>query len=401
MDFEGIIARLGLRFDYFDSKASGLLNPSDLTDSTLVEYPAKWRLSPRLGFSLPITERSKLRFNYGHFFQTPTSHHLYRSTEPMVVWLLLHRFNSVVGNPDLTVEKTIAYELGYENQLSDIFALGFIAYYKDIYDLIQTKRVITMPYPYYQVTNMDYGNVRGLELTLKKKMYQYWTFDLSYTLQFAKGTASDAWQHYYDIYNDPSGQDPITGEYKIPRIDYWLDFDERHIINSSFGFLFPSDFIVAPLQDFFADFIVSYHSGFPYTPHDNKGNPVGDENSARLPGYINVDANFSKDIRLMGLTFKVFSQIYNLFNTEQIIQVYNTTGEPGDDGGETGISVQDFGSISLTSAYYTPQADYNHDGLTNPSERYEEYIKARRTYYNNPFHWNPGLKARVGFGLSF
>jgi outer membrane receptor protein involved in Fe transport len=187
---------------------------------------------------MPITDRSKLRFNYGHFFQTPTAHNLYRSTEPMVVWLLLHRYNSVLGNPDLTVEKTVAYELGYENQVSDVFAVGFIAYYKDIHDLIQTERQVALPYPYYQVMNIDYGNVKGIEITLKKKLENMWRFDLSYTLQFARGTASYEWEFYYDVYSE--GTDPITGEYVLPKNDYWLGFDERHIINSSFGIDFPT-----------------------------------------------------------------------------------------------------------------------------------------------------------------
>ncbi|MEO0124143.1 MAG: TonB-dependent receptor [candidate division WOR-3 bacterium] len=399
MDFQGIITRVGIRLDYFDSKASGLRNPSDIRDSTVIETPPKIRLSPRLGFSLPITDRSKFRFNYGHFYQTPTSHDLYRSTEPEVVWLLLRRYNSVVGNPNLTVEKTISYEMGYENQLSDIFALGFIAYYKDIYDLIQTQKIDALPYAYYQVQNLDYGNVKGIELTLKKRMMNYWAFDISYTLQFAKGTASSAWQNYYNIYTE--NPDPITGQYPIPRIDYWLDFDERHIVNATLGFESPENFIFLPLRNMTTDFIFSYHSGFPYTPTDNKGNKLGDDNSARMPGYINVDANITKGITIQKLNFILFANIYNLFNTEQITQVYSTTGKPDDDGQTSTVSIGQFSNITLSSSYYTPQADHNHDGINNPYELREEYIKARAFYYNNPFHWSPGFRMRVGVGLSF
>lgn len=391
MDFEGIIARLGLRFDYFDSKAGGLANPSDLTDSTIITADPKWRFSPRLGFSMPITDRSKLRFNYGHFFQTPTSHHLYRSTEPMVIWH--QRRNNVIGNPNLTVEKTVSYELGYENQLSDIFAFGFIAYYKDIYDLIQTREVVSLPYPYYQVFNVDYGNVKGIEFTLARRLYNYWKFNLSYTMQFAKGTASDAWQHYYDVYMDE--------EYDLPRIDYWLNFDERHIVNSNIGFSFPETFGFSILQDFFTDFIISYHSGFPYTPEDDKGKPLGDQNSARIPGYINIDANFSKDVKVMGFKLNLFGQIYNLLNTEQINTVYSSTGVPDDNGGLASVLVQDFRAISMTSSYYSPQADYNHDGLNSPNELYVDYTQAHTIYYNNPFNWKPGFRARVGVGIRF
>uniref|UniRef100_A0A7C4TCD3 TonB-dependent receptor n=1 Tax=candidate division WOR-3 bacterium TaxID=2052148 RepID=A0A7C4TCD3_UNCW3 len=394
MDFEGIVTRVGLRFDYLDSKASGLKNPSDITDTTLIKASPKLRLSPRLGFSMPITERSKFRFNYGHFYQTPTAHDLYRSTEPEVVWLLLRRYNSVVGNPNLTVEKTVAYEIGYENQISEIFGFGIIAYYKDIYDLIQTQRIVAMPYPYYQVRNLDYGNVKGMEFTIKKRMVNYWSFDLSYTLQFAKGTASSAWQNYYRIYQE--GPNPITGEYPLPRIDYWLDFDERHIVNSSLGFEIPTDFTIVPLQNVYSDFIFSYHSGFPYTPTDSKGNKLGDDNSARMPGYINVDANITKGISIQGVKLSLFVNLYNLFNTEQITAVYSTTGKPDTDGQEGSIRVSQFSTISLLSAYYTPQADYDHDGLNSPEELHSEYIKARIFYYNNPFHWKPGFKMRVG-----
>ncbi len=399
MDFQGIITRVGIRLDYFDSKASGLRNPSDISDSTVIETPPKIRLSPRLGFSLPITDRSKLRFNYGHFTQTPTSHDLYRSTEPEVVWLLLRRYNSVVGNPNLTVEKTISYEMGYENQISDIFALGFIAYYKDIFDLIQTQKIDALPYAYYQVQNLDYGNVKGIELTLKKRMMNYWAFDISYTLQFAKGTASSAWQNYYNVYlRDP---DPITGQYPIPRIDYWLDFDERHIVNATIGFEIPENFIILPLRNMTSDFIYSYHSGFPYTPTDAKGVKLGDDNSARMPGYTNVDVRITKGITIQKLNFSLLANIYNLFNTEQITAVYSTTGKPDDDGQTITVSIGQFSTITLASAYYTPQADYNHDGINNPYELRQEYIKARAFYYNNPFNWNPGFRMRVGVALNF
>jgi hypothetical protein len=259
--------------------------------------------------------------------------------------------------------------------------------------------MMSQPYSYYQVTNLDYGNVKGIEFTMKKKMADYWSFDFSYTLQFAKGTASDPWQNYYEIYNqDP---DPITGEYVLPRVDYWLNFDERHIINSVVGIMFPEDFAFSPLKDFFTDFVISYHSGFPYTPQNLKGQTLGEQNSARLPGYINVDANISKDIKIAGLTFSLFAQMFNLFNTEQVISVYNTTGSPETDGKEITITVPDFGFIPMSSTYYSPQADYDHDGLNSPPELYNEYMTARAIYYNDPFHWKQGFRARFGFGLKF
>lgn len=400
MDFEGIIGRFGVRLDYFDSKARGLQNPSDQSDSTMIEVTPKWRISPRLGFSLPITDRSKMRFNYGHFFQTPTANQLYRATEPVAVWLLLRRWNSVLGNPDLTVKKTVAYELGYENQLSDVFAFALVTYYKDVYDMVQTRQIDAAPYNYYMVFNVDYGNIKGLELILKKRLRDFWRFDFSYTLQFAKGTASSAWQHYYEIYTEEN-YDPETGEYPLPVIDYWLDFDERHILNSTVGFVLSEDFALLLVRDFSADFIISYHSGLPYTPTDTRGKKLGDENSARMPGYVNVDAKFIKGFPFLGTKLTFFADIYNLFNTEQIIKVYTATGKPDDNGKSGSIDPSDFRFIGLNSDYYTPQADYNHDGLNSPDELANEYLLAHQYYYNNPSHWKPGFRARFGVALRF
>jgi len=103
----------------------------------------------------------------------------------------------------------------------------------------------------------------------------------------------------------------------------------------------------------------------------------------------------------MGVKFSLFTQLYNLFDTEQVTSVYSTTGKPDNDGGEASIQIQDFSTISLSSAYYTPQADYDHDGLNSPPELCGEYIDARRVYYNNPYHWKQGFRIRVGIGFDF
>jgi hypothetical protein len=236
-----------------------------------------------------------------------------------------------------------------------------------------------------------------MEVTFKKRMADMWSFDISYTLQFAKGTASSAWQNYYQIYN--AEVDPITGEYPLPKLDYWLNFDERHIVNSSAGIEIPRDFFISLMREFASDFIISYHSGFPYTPTDAKGNKLGDDNSSRMPGSMNVDAHITKGFSIMGVKLALFSNIYNLFNTEHINTVYSTTGEPDTDGQEGTILVSNFFPISITSYFYTPQADYNHNGINEAAELHSEYIRARRASQSNPFNWGSGFRIRVGISV--
>jgi outer membrane receptor protein involved in Fe transport len=288
-------------------------------------------------------------------------------------------------------QKTVMYEVGIENQLSDQIAAGFTAYFKDIYDLSQIRLVEALPTPYYQYFNVDYGNIKGFEFSVKKRMADMWALSVVYTLQFAKGTAAYAGEWYYDNYY-----------YQIdpPVIDYWLDFDERHTVNASFDIEMPRDFVFIPLQDFATSFVFSYHSGHPYTPENLKGEKTGDENSARMPGYFNVNWNFSRRVSIGPVRFLLTGLIDNLFNTEQIVDVYPTTGEANDHGDpEPGIG--QFGNISHTSSRYSPQADFDHDGLINPVEQKADYIAALKDYYDDPRYYNGPFRVRLGVGIGF
>ncbi|MGB9719898.1 MAG: TonB-dependent receptor [bacterium] len=400
MDFEGLIARLGIRFDYFDPNSFTYKVPNDPKNDTLSWAEKSYRVSPRIGFSLPVTERMKFRFNYGHYFQLPALDDMFGTTDTAVIRLALSRGNTIVGNIFMKPEKTVQYEVGIENQFTQDVVLGFTAYFKDVYDLSQIRQVIALPMPYFQFFNVDYGNIKGFEIRLDKLMANsVWAFGLSYTLQFAKGTASYAGEFYYDFYY--GGIDPITGlPLQPPVIDYWLDFDERNIVNANLDLSLPHDFIFIPLQDFNSSFVLSYHSGHPYTPVDLRGNKLGDENSARMPGWWGVDMNASKLIRIGPAKFLLSALVENLFNTKQIIDVYTTTGDP-DNHGDAEPTLTQFGNITIASTRYSPQADYNHDGLITPPEMKTAYIATRTDYYLDPTNYNGPFRIRIGVGLGF
>ncbi|MEO0136711.1 MAG: TonB-dependent receptor [candidate division WOR-3 bacterium] len=399
MDFEGLIARLGLRFDYFDPKSFTYKVPNDPNNDTLVWADKSFKFSPRLGFSLPVTERMKFRFNYGHYFQLPGLDDMFGTTDTAVIRLALSRGNTIVGNIFMKPQKTVQYEVGIENQFTPEVVFGFTAYFKDVYDLSQIRQVIALPMPYFQFFNVDYGNIKGFEFSLQKTMSNMWAFGLSYTLQFAKGTASYAGEFYYDFYY--GGIDPITGlPLQPPVIDYWLDFDERNIVNANLDLSLPEDFVFIPLQNFNSSFVFSYHSGHPYTPEDLRGNKLGDENSARMPGYWNVNMNASRPIKIGPTRLVLSALVNNLFNTRQIIEVYTTTGDP-DNHGDPEPLITQFGYLSLASARYSPQADYNHDGVITPVEMKKAYIAARTDYYLDPTNYNGPFRVQLGVSLGF
>jgi len=390
-DFEDLVVRPGIRFDYLDSKAKVRAYPESLgarpeiADSLLPVSP-KFRLSPRLGLSYPITERIKFRFSYGHFFKNPSFNNLYTYADRTAAEIR-GRGNIIVGNADMGAEKTIAYELGFDAQLSDIFQFDATAFYKDVYDLSGVRTVQALPQPYSMFYNVEYARIQGFEATMSKVLADYWSAKLGYTFTIAKGTASDAFAQY-------GRSDPY-------KIDYYLDQDQRHALHADLGFSFPSDFTFVPMRDFDISGVLAYGSGVPYTPTDIRGNVTGPENSARMPGSMNIDARMGKDLRLGGVSLSLNCDIANVLNTTIITNVNTTTGKPDFTGRIITPGEFTAGVIAFGDLYYHPYRDYNHDGYLSQFEQYDSYLRAYNDRNNPPTYYGPGRKIRFGVSLSF
>lgn len=390
-DFEDLVVRAGLRFDFLDSKAKVRAFPESLGSKpeiadSLLPVAAKFRLSPRLGLSYPITERIKFRFSYGHFFKNPMFNNLYTYADRTAAELR-GRGNIIVGNADMGAEKTVAYELGFDAQLSDIFEFDLTAFYKDVYDLSGIRVVQALPQPYSMFYNVEYARIQGFEATMTKVLSDYWSARVGYTFQIAKGTASDAFTQY--------GRDE---PYKI---DYFLDQDQTHSVNGDLGFSFPEDFAFVLLRDFSISGVASYGSGTPYTPTDQRGNPTGPENSARRPPVTSFDARVGKDLRIGGMALSLTCDISNVLNSTLVTEVNATTGKPNFTGRI--ITPYEFvpGILFGDPIYYHPARDYNHDGYLSRAELYDSYLRAYSHRYDPPTYYGPPRKIRLGVSLSF
>jgi hypothetical protein len=403
MDFEDLVVRAGLRFDYLDPNAYKRANPTNISDTSTVAALKKYKLSPRLGISFPIGEHAKFRFSYGHFFQTPAYRYLFENISTAAY----NRGNQIIGNPDLRAQQTIAYELGIEVLLSQIFACDFTAYYKDVYDLIGVGVIDAVPTGYFPVQNEAYGNVRGFEIGFTKQLSDFWSAHLGYGLSLAKGTVSYAYEWYYERYR--YGQDPITGKpMEPPSRDYALDFDERNSAKFDIGCDLPDDFTFIPARNLKATLLFNYGSGLPYTRRDMKsgldsGNRIGEKNSGRMPARFTTDSKISKGFVFGGkYKFNVVCDISNLFNTITTEWVYGYTGQPDDDGYAATLSVGTWTSssyITIMSSTYHPARDINSDGVINDVEEYIAYKTAYKDFVNNPLNY--GAPRQIRFGIDF
>jgi outer membrane receptor protein involved in Fe transport len=329
---DGFILNAGVRFDYFNPNGFGSavlypVDPAELASpirrATLTsadKVPSHWQVSPRIGVAHPITERDKLHFSYGHFFQRPDFRYLYENVN------LDFRYSTNVdlGNPRLAPEKTVSYEVGWEHLFSDFLKFGITGYYKDIVDLVTaTDYSIAGASESYQVyTNQDYANVRGLEFTLETLGPVNIGGMINYTYAFANGRSSSVFKANNEI---------------VPRRLDPLDWDVRHKINAniilrSFGA------VKGLIGDAELAFLVMVRSGLPYTTNTRDVFPLFTlRNDGRLPWYKNVDMRFRKTFAVIGLNLSLLAEVFNLFdwrNVEYIaddregLTMYTQTGDP-------------------------------------------------------------------------
>ena len=320
MEYEGMIVNAGLRYDIYNPDGISPEKPEDplvlneedgtikLDDSTYsvglpiinnpVEASTKHMVAPRLGISFPITERAKLHFTYGHYYQIPRGDDLYENLNFDMRGAIRRR-----GNPDLEPERTIAYEVGIAQQFTDDLTVDITGFTKDIQNLVNSVHVdISNDYSYF--FNDIYGRVQGFELTIRK-----WRTGrspvsgmLSYTYSVAKGKGSSRNLGYLLYYR----QQPEVTE------SHPLSWDQRHIVSAALDIQLPWTSAV--------NFVGRYASGLPYTP--NPRAPVKPAiNSKRYPATYNVDALVSKRSLLGGVTYTFFADIRNIFNTKNLYNI--------------------------------------------------------------------------------
>jgi outer membrane receptor protein involved in Fe transport len=349
-----MILNIGMRFDYFNPKT---VVPSSVSDPLLQEYaldpsnietifdleerlkgaaPAdiKKQLSPRIGISYPITEQDVLHVTYGHYFQLPMFDFFYNN----------HGYDlrgafKYIGNPDLEVEKTIAYEAGLEHGFNDYLKLSVTGFYKDISNLTSYTKMEFGAGVLYLRTNRDFARVKGFELALSQRPWNNISGVITYTYQIARGRASDEYQTFLDDYRN-----------RKPRTeDYPLDSDQRHTARANLNYQIPGKWGPAfgdyhPFGDWGVDLFWTYGSGTPYTAATNVPQPaIPDINGENLPYTWRLDLRIDKGFSLYKtLKADFFVEIRNVTDRADIEDVYDVErydlyGEPGGQFGNPGV----------------------------------------------------------------
>ncbi|HNX44040.1 MAG TPA: TonB-dependent receptor [Bacteroidales bacterium] len=371
-----------------------LTDPDDksITGKSFTDYEPQITVMPRISFSFPISDEALFYAHYDVLTQRPKSN----STFNPISYLFWETENApTFSNPNLKPERTVDYELGFQQKLNNTSSLNLSAFYREMRDQIQIYRY-TGAYPktYYSYNNIDFGTVKGLTVTYDLRRTGNTRVRASYTLQFANGTGS----------NQETSKGLIQSGQPNLRTLIPLNFDRRHAVNLNIDYRYgegkeyngPVIKGKKILENAGFNITVGGGSGTPYTRSSkisflgNQSIISGSINGSRLPWSFKIDGRVDKDFHIgtrkdakgnvTDLYLNVYLQVLNILNSENIMGVWAATGNPDDDG-------------YLAADEYQAQI-YSQ---LNP----ESYIDLYRLRANSPYNYSSPRMIRLGLSFNF
>ncbi len=377
----------------------------------LEESETRTQFSPRIGVSFPVTANSSFFFNFSRLSQNPLFNNIYVNTgigtpgEAIPCGLAAaeaelnngcgpiiapRQFSSgFIGNPNLLIETTTTYEIGYLAELFDNYAVSVILFNKDQFGLTGLRQTPSISDPgatygsstpqFVVLLNEDFQTVRGFEVAFRRRVTDFWGFDLNYSYSQARTNAAPPEREFENQTQNalPDVNREITSDIDVPhRFNGVLFFAAGA---EPPGLEIGDVDIGQALKHTRMSVTFQSQSGFPFTPvrgftEGQNFNSRLFRNEARGPGTWTIDLRGEKNFRIGNLLYGAFVRVDNLLDTKNCIQPFETTGRC------------DAGTIDQTRA---------RQGNSVGADQ------VNSTFFDRPDIFGPRRRINVGFRVSF
>ncbi len=343
VNYEGIVANLGVRFDYYfggggmwpSSDSASLFVPAyqpyqigdtlyqilnsgtsyiwTLWEQYNRDHPGflqkinnYFTISPRIGLSFPITESSKFYFNYGQFRSNPPYYSMYE-------YKYRYTKNGLyqLSNPNMEPPLTVSYELGVEYNAFPGVMLRVSGYYKDISGQQGTVTYQSVLSPFsYQYTgylNNQYRSIQGVEVNVSKNDNSWITGWMNFNYMLSK-TGNTGFRYIYDY--TPPDQSNLYQSNESPTLP-------TPQLNADVTFRSPKNWGPQPggldiLGNWSLTLFGEWKAGDYFS-----WNPLGDihlQDNMQWPDYYRLDMKLTKAFTIGGINIAAYLNITNVLN---------------------------------------------------------------------------------------
>lgn len=412
VEYNDLVINFGVRYDFIDSDSKAFIDPlkpeltinkttNQIIESGLVNVASFAALSPRLGLSFPVTDRTVFHTQFGKFVQQSRLRDVYQGLYATGSNISGGFF---IGSPvgfDVRPTRTTQYEIGFTQQFGEFVSFDITGYYKDIKDQIVYDQVYTVGSTYgaYAVLrNGDFATTKGIELKLDMRRQKRLQASASLSFNDARGTGSFPNSNRGIVAAPLDGVTVYRPQYVTP-----LEFNNSVRGNFNLDYRFGKDDGGPILQQLGASLLVNFASGHPFTRGRGGADLEGDArdriplealNSSTTPWTFQLDLRVDKTFRLFDeLNANIYIFVINLLDTKNVENVFLRSGSTTDDG-------------------YLSDPKLGGQLIQTYGPRYEEFYRAINIDYyqqyqaapflgTTPYFYGPPRQVRFGVRLEY
>ena len=373
----------------------GVSTDDDVSSNAFEDYKPQINIMPRVAFSFPISDEALFFAHYDVLTKRPTTGN---RLNPIHYFYLQTGNINRVNNPSLLPEKTIDYEIGFQQVLNIRSSLKISGFYREQRNQVAlVNKIGAFPQTYSTWGNIDFGTIKGLTVAYDLRRSGNMSMRASYTLQFADGTGS----------NPFAAANLIASDQPNLRTIYPYTYDQRHQVITALDYRYGSGSSyngprVAGKELFKntgANLVANFASGMPYSRQQRitgaalitaptpilEGEPLGSRKPWNFRADLQIDKNITlefgnDDVKKKSANLNVYLLVTNVFNTLNITDVYRATGNAGDDG-------------------YLNAARFQTSISTQNNEEAFRYYYAMKA--NDPYNFGIPRQIRLGVKLDF
>ena len=373
--------------------AEGVTSNDNVSQTAFEDYTPQINVMPRIAFSFPISDEALFFAHYDVLTQRPSTGN---RLNPISYYYLETGNIGWVNNPDLKPEKTIDYELGFQQVLNIRSSLKISGFYREMRDQVAlVNKIGAYPQTYTTWGNIDFGTVKGITVAYDLRRSGNITMRTSYTLQFADGTGS----------NPTAAATLISSDAPNLRTIYPFSYDQRHQVITTLDYRYgegknyngPMLGSREILKNTGLNLVANFASGTPYSRQERitgaalitaptpilAGEPFGSRKPWQFRTDMQIDRNiivrFGEDKKKKA-NLNIYLLVRNLFDTQNILNVYRATGNVDDDG-------------------YLNAASFQNSIATQNNEEAFRYYYALKV--DNPYNYGIPRQIRLGVKLDF